>query len=100
MWFNLRMDADTKSKLNCLAKGAGLSRSMVVRRLIEGATLRQAPPMEYHLMLEELRRIGVNLNQIAAAANALGMMDAPAYEKAGAELRGAVLAIRRAAELS
>lgn len=99
MWFNLRIDPGTKTQLDRLAEQSGHSRSAVVRNLIHGAAIREMPTADYFAMTEELRRIGVNLNQLAAAANATGHIDAAHYQAAAAELRRAVLDIKRAVEL-
>ena len=97
--FELQMTAAAKQHLDRLAEQSGHTRSAVVRRLIEGAAIREMPPADYFLMIEELRRIGVNLNQIAAAANSTGHIDAAAYAVAVTDLRRAVLEIKRAVEL-
>ena len=97
--FELQMNAATKVKLDSLAKASGRTRSAAVRTLIEGAALKEMPPLEYHTLIAELRRIGGNLNQIAHIANSTGQINAAAYMKEAAELRRAVLAIRTAVEL-
>lgn len=97
--FELQMNTAVKEKLDKLAKASGRSCSAVVRALIEGAVIREMPPLEYHGLISELRRIGGNLNQIAHIANATGHTDAAACLKEAADLRRAVLAIRTAVEL-
>ena len=45
------------------------TKSEVFRTLLHTSILYAAPPIEYTEMLSELRRIGVNLNQIACSLN-------------------------------
>ncbi|MDL2324529.1 MobC family plasmid mobilization relaxosome protein [Ruminococcaceae bacterium OttesenSCG-928-A16] len=95
----LRIDPVQKEKLKGMALASGRSMSAVVRDLIDGAAIREMPPADYHAMTEALRRIGVNLNQIAMVANSTGNVDKAVYLKEAAILRRAVLEIRRAVEL-
>lgn len=94
MWLNLRINPTTKAKLDKLAEQSGQSRSAVVRHLIDGATIREMPPLEYHTLLAELRRIGTNLNQIAHTANSTGQIDTSAYTDNAEELRRVVFTIK------
>lgn len=97
--FELQLPCSTKEKLLSLSKQSGRSMSAVVRDLIDGSTIREMPTADYHAMTDALRRIGVNLNQIAMVANSTGNVDKLAYMKEAAILRRTVLEIRRAVEL-
>ena len=58
-----------------------MSKSDYLRNLIQGFQPVAFPPLEYSEVLFELRRIGVNMNQIATKAHALGFIDIPEYEQ-------------------
>lgn len=65
--FQVRVDANDLEALDRLAKGYGMTRSDTVRRI-----LHHLPPPRYRVDAEtylELRRQGVNLNQVAKALN-------------------------------
>ena len=58
-----------------------MTRSDYIRNLIQGFQPVAFPPLEYSEVLFELRRIGVNMNQIATKAHTLGFIDVPDYEQ-------------------
>ena len=58
-----------------------MSKSDYLRNLIQGFQPVAFPPIEYSEVLFELRRIGVNMNQIATKAHTLGFIDVPDYEQ-------------------
>ena len=58
-----------------------LSKSAYLRKLILRFRPIAAPPIEYSEVLEELRKLGVNMNQLAVKANSLGFIDEPEYRK-------------------
>ena len=58
-----------------------MSKSDYLRNLIQGFQPVAFPPLEYSEILFELRRIGVNMNQIATKAHTLGFVDVPEYEQ-------------------
>lgn len=93
------LDENEQNKLKTLSIQSGRSMSAVVRSLINEAAIREMPPIEYHKLVSELHRIGVNLNQIALVANATGNIDRDVYRKQVDDLRRAVLEIRQAVEL-
>ena len=94
-----RIDDGTADKLTEISRKSGLSKSAVLRGLINGTSIRASPPADYQAMISELRRIGVNLNQIALVANATGDIQREAYTQQACEINRAVLDIRRAVEL-
>lgn len=67
----------------------------VIRDLILGCQLMEAPGGEFYDAVNEIRKIGVNMNQIAHMANATGMVDAEAYRKLAGELEEKLLEIKR-----
>lgn len=67
--------------LNIMVSGTGMSREQVLRNLINGLEVRQAPPVEFGEILSELRRIGNNVNQLTNLANKYGFVDDRELEK-------------------
>ena len=82
--------------LNRLVNGSKLSREAYLRQLIAGVVPQNAPPPDYFSMMQQLYRIGNNLNQIALKAHALGAIDARHYYEAVREFREAVQTIQAA----
>ena len=66
---------------------AGISQEAFLRQLIAGYAPREKPPPDYYAMMEELRRVGNNLNQIARVAHALGKLDTKGYDENAALYR-------------
>ena len=64
-------------RLSNLVRRTRLSREEVVRRLLDGAEIKEAPPADVPLLLREIKRVGNNINQILALANAKGFLDVP-----------------------
>lgn len=73
VFFNLRLTVSEMAKLEDLAAAARMTKSQVVRALIERqAPLKPNPPARSifdHKALVELSRIGNNINQIAKTLN-------------------------------
>ena len=71
----------TKTELDALTKKArksGLSREGYCRRVLNGTEVKEAPPADVPVLIQEVRRVGNNLNR----ANALGLLDVPQLRKA------------------
>ena len=79
---HLRLTAEENEMLTHLSDLTRCSKSQVLRNLLHGATLIEAPPVAYNELLVELRRVGVNLNQIARAANEQRLPDAWKWNEA------------------
>ncbi len=77
--FIVRMTKDELAALDKKVKKTGMSREGYVRTLCTGKTLVEIPPADYYALVREVRALGNNLHQIAYKANALGLLDAPAY---------------------
>ena len=92
----IRTDPQLRDKLKTLSEKSGLSKSAVIRILIDGAKLREMPPLDYHKMTAELHAIGNNLNQIAHVANATGRIDAVGYMANVSALNAALYQIKTA----
>ena len=84
---HLRLTAKENELLTHLSDLARFSKSQELRILLHCATLIEAPPVAYNELLVELRRVGVNLNQIARAANEQRLPDAWKWNEALQELR-------------
>lgn len=81
--------------LNHKVKQSGLNRETFIRKVLEGYTLKEKPDERFYEVLNEMRAIGRNLNQIAAKANVLGFVDQPLYEKEAQRWRRFEMDIRR-----
>ena len=66
---------------------AGITQQGFIRHLIGGYAPREKPPPDYYAMMEELRRVGNNLNQIARVAHTLGKLDTEGYDENAALYR-------------
>ena len=77
---------------NNVAK-TGYSRASYIRSLIKGNVPVETPPIEYHKMMNLLRNIANNMNQIAATANSTRIIDAEKYNKNIRELNKVITEI-------
>ena len=66
----VRLSEDELRRLRKLVGDSGWSQEAYLRALIEGVVPAPRPPPDYRAMALELRRIGVNLNQMARRMNA------------------------------
>ncbi|MFZ5974031.1 MAG: plasmid mobilization protein [Bacillota bacterium] len=95
VWLNAREYQMLKRN----AKKTCLSQETYLRTLINGMILKESPSPDYYAMMRELHAIGVNLNQIAAKANATGVIDAFTYSENARLLQKSLLRIQSAVEL-
>ena len=75
----------TKDELYDLTKKARKARLSIggfIRRAVRGIEVREAPPADVPILIQEVRRVGNNLNQIMKRANTLGLLDVPQLRKA------------------
>ena len=77
VWLDEKEDNLLKEK----AKIAGQTQSGYIRSLILGYKPKELPNSEVHEMLNQIRGIAINLNQIARKANVLNYIDVPKYKK-------------------
>lgn len=70
-----------------------LSREAYIRLLINEQIPIESPPLAYYELINQLRKIGTNLNQIAYRANALNKIETEDYMKNVIELQSAILKI-------
>ena len=74
-------------RLNYLCSIMKISKSKMMRFLLYYKILKEAPSVEYNVLIREMRAVGNSLNQLARAANAKGWIN----EK---ELRVAITSLR------
>lgn len=75
LWLN----DDEYNTLRKNVEKTGLSMQAYLRKVINGVQPKSLPPMEFFEILTELRRIGINMNQIALKANSIGFVDTNEY---------------------
>ena len=73
-------DAELK-RLDEWSAAAKMSRSNYIRQLIAGFQPVEFPPVEYRQVIDELKHIGINMNQLATKAHSLGFIDEPEYRR-------------------
>ena len=73
--FHVYLNEDENQILENLCKRLRVNRSVLIRALILGKRLVEAPPVDYKQFIIELRRVGTNLNQLTAKANSIGYID-------------------------
>lgn len=71
--FWLSFEEERQLRLNAIK--VGLSESEYVRSLIMGYHPKEKPPKDFFDLMMELRKIGININQIAKKVNATGKID-------------------------
>ena len=72
---NFFLSEHEASRLKELAMAAKISEADLVRNMILGYQLCEKPDAEFYQILNNLGKIGTNINQIAARANATGKVD-------------------------
>lgn len=68
----------TKSEMaltSLKAKKAGLTISSFVRKAVKDAVVKEAPPVDLHMLIMELRKVGANIEQAAIKANSIDYVD-------------------------
>ena len=67
--FHVYLSEEENEVLNKFCKVMKTDRSKIIRAMILGTRLVEAPPVDYKQFIIELRRVGTNLNQLTAKAN-------------------------------
>lgn len=83
---DLRLSNEEYEKLQQLSQATGYSVSGILRAMLDGYQLKKRPTDELIEFNRQLLLIGTNLNQIAAKANSLGLLDAPYYRQQAEKL--------------
>ena len=92
IWFSKKEAENLQKK----AKRSKVSVAAYVRHLIDGVVPQDAPPPDYYSMMQQLYRIGTNLNQIAQKAHTLNVIDVQRYDAAVHKFEEAVKQITEA----
>ena len=74
--FHVYLSEEENEVLNKFCTVMKTDRSKIIRAMILGTRLVEAPPVDYKQFIIELRRVGTNLNQLTAKANSIGYIDA------------------------
>ena len=80
--FEVRLTKDEYQTLTKKARKAGLTTGAFIRMAVANKTIVEAPPADVPQLIREVRRVGININEILKTANAKGFIDVPKLEKA------------------
>ena len=94
--FEVRLSKADHHYLTKKARKAGLTKSEFVRRAVRGLEVKEGPTADGQRLIQELNRIGNNLNQIARVANAQKLVDVPQLRKTNDEIQDALNLITQA----
>ncbi len=83
--------------LKAKALSTGRKQCDIVRELIMGYEPAEAPGDKFYDAIEEIRKIGININQIAYMANATGIVDVAYFKEEADKLDSLLLDVKRAA---
>ena len=92
----VRLDNKEHQAFLKAVKRSRLSQEVYLRHLIIGVAPQDAPPPDYYAMMQQLYRIGNNLNQIAQKAHTLNVIDVQRYDAAVSQFEAAVKEITAA----
>jgi len=95
----VRLDPDENAHFKNMVNKSGLSQSAYLRQLIKNLIPADLPPPDYYSMMNELRAIGNNMNQIAQKAHVLNVIDVKRYDAAYDTLKVALVDIVNAVKL-
>ena len=73
------LDESEYNKLKEWSVASNRTMSAYIRELLSDSQPVAFPPIEYQEVLRELRKIGINLNQLASKAHTLGFVDEREY---------------------
>ena len=77
----IRFSDEELQRLDEWSAAANMSRSKYIRQLVAGFQPVEFPPVEYRQVIDELKHIGINMNQLATKAHSLGFIDEPEYRR-------------------
>lgn len=69
---HIRLNEIENRKLNDLSNLSGLSKSDVFRSLLDSAVIKELPSKDFYNAINEIHKIGVNINQLTRIANSTG----------------------------
>lgn len=88
-----------KDELDALTKKvrkSGLSREGFLRKLVNEVEVKEAPNADVMALINELRRVGSNVNQVLKVAHGQGLLDVPLMRRTMEETRAAARKIVQA----
>ena len=92
LWLN-QTEAETLTRNE---ERCRLTQSTYLRHLIMGYAPCEAPPPDYHAMMQQIYHVGRSLNQIATKAHVLNVIDAQRYDESVRMLEDTILKIEDA----
>ena len=99
MRIQLWLTEQEAERFNRLVARSGLPREVYLRHVINGLVPTDLPPPDYFTMMNELHRIGVNLNQIAQKAHGINVLDVKRYDENADALQAVIVKITNAVML-
>ena len=81
------LNEEENNQLDKLVMETNLSKSKLLRYLICGCILIEAPPADYPKLISEMRAVGNNLNQLVRLARTTGYINTPELTKILDDLR-------------
>jgi len=72
---------DEFDKLSMLSERSKLSKSELIRNMINGCQINEVPPLDFWELVKQIRFYGNNLNQISKRMHLFGSPDAEAYQR-------------------
>ena len=85
--YHLRLNDIENDKLEELAMQSKLSKSDIIRKLILENEIKEKPDKEFYKVMNELSKIGINLNQIATKVNSTNEFDIEYYKEQVNEIK-------------
>ena len=89
-WFNDEEVLMLRKKASLV----GMSESSLIRCWVQNIHPKEKPPPQFYDLINELNRIGININQIAHVANMTGKIDVYRYENNIKELKEIIKLIK------
>ena len=80
----------SKDELDALTKKirkSHLSREGFIRAAVAGKEVKDGPTADVPALIQEVRRVGYNIDQLLKRANSIGLLDVPQLRKDVADLR-------------
>lgn len=71
-FITLRLTDNEWDALNNNIAKTNMSRSAYCRKVLSGTEIKESPSADFPYLIQEVRRVGVNINQMAKIANTTG----------------------------
>jgi len=94
----VRMSEVELQKFQTQVQKSGLSQEAFLRKVLNGFQVKAFPPLEFRELIRQICAIGNSLNQIAAKANSLHMLDTDKYHQNYRQLLNILLSIQKKCE--